>query len=109
MKKWEVGTSKDHFGANTLIACDYEVHATPKEPGSSKKVPVNSKVRALVQESGAKDAEIERLKKRLAEVETERDALRTELAREKEKNDGILQGVLKLLQVKNQAPSSSQP
>jgi len=44
MKNWEVGTSKDYFGANTLIACDYEVHATPKEPGSSKKVPVNSKV-----------------------------------------------------------------
>ena len=70
---------------------------------------MNSKVRALVQESGAKDAEIERLKKRLVEMETKRDALRTELAREKEKNDGILQGMLKHLQVKNQAPSSSQP
>ncbi|XP_070039819.1 uncharacterized protein [Nicotiana tomentosiformis] len=58
--------------------------------------------------SGAKDVEIERLKKRLAEVETQRDAVRTELAREKEKNDGILQDMLKLLQAKNQAPSSSQ-
>ncbi|XP_070020145.1 uncharacterized protein [Nicotiana sylvestris] len=84
MKKWEVGTSKDHFEANTLLACDYEIHATTKEPGSSKKVPMNSKVRVLVQESRAKDAEIERLKKRLAKVETKRDALRTELAREKE-------------------------
>ncbi|XP_070055141.1 uncharacterized protein [Nicotiana tomentosiformis] len=102
IKKWEVGTSKDHFGANTLTACDYEVHTIPKELGSSKKVPVNSKVRALVQESGAKDAEIERLKKRLAEVETERDALRTELAKEKEKNDGILYDMLKPLQAKNQ-------
>ncbi|XP_070017144.1 uncharacterized protein [Nicotiana sylvestris] len=72
-------------------------------------VPVNSKVRALVQESGAKDVEIERLKKRLVEVETKKDALRTELAREKEKNDDTLQGMLKLLQVKNQAPISSQP
>lgn len=97
------------FWGNSLIACDYEVHATPKELGSSKKVPVNSKVRALVQESRAKNAEIERLKKRLAEVETERDALRTKLAREKEKNDGILQDMLKLLQAKNQAPTSSQP
>ncbi|XP_070043045.1 uncharacterized mitochondrial protein AtMg00810-like [Nicotiana tomentosiformis] len=55
------------------------------------------------------DAEIERIKKRLAEVETERDALRTELTREKENNDGILQDMLKLLQTKNQTPSSSQP
>ena len=100
MKKWEVSTSIDHFWVNTLRACNYEVNVTPKEPSSSKKVPVNSKVRALVQESGAKDVEIERLKKRLVEMETKRDALRTELAREKEKNDGILQGVLKLLQVK---------
>ncbi|XP_070040100.1 uncharacterized protein [Nicotiana tomentosiformis] len=44
IKKWEVGTSKDHFGANTLTACDYEVQTTPKESGSSKKVPANSKV-----------------------------------------------------------------
>ncbi|XP_070008475.1 uncharacterized protein [Nicotiana sylvestris] len=105
----EVGTSKDHFGANTLTACDYEVQTTPKEPGSSKKVPLNSKVRALVQESGAKDVEIDRLNKRLAEVETERDALRAELAKEKEKNDGILQDMLKLLQAKDQEPSPSQP
>ncbi|XP_070035725.1 intracellular protein transport protein USO1-like [Nicotiana tomentosiformis] len=67
-----------------------------------------SKVRALVKESGAKDAKIERLKKRLAEVETERDALRIELARENKKNDDILQDMLKLLQAKNQAPSSSE-
>nr|XP_009629519.1 uncharacterized protein LOC104119656 [Nicotiana tomentosiformis] len=55
-----------------------------QEPGSSKKVPVNSKVRALVQESGAKNVEIEKLKKRLAEVESERDALMAELAKEKD-------------------------
>ncbi|XP_070057727.1 uncharacterized protein [Nicotiana tomentosiformis] len=88
IKQWEVGTSKDRFGENTLTACDYEVHTTPKEPGSSKNVPVNSKVLALVQENGAKDAEINRLKKRLAEVEAERDTLRAELEKEKEKNDG---------------------
>ncbi|XP_070046977.1 secreted RxLR effector protein 161-like [Nicotiana tomentosiformis] len=46
--------------------------------------------RKSTSESGAKDAEIERLKKRLPEAETKRAALRTELAREKEKNDGIL-------------------
>nr|XP_033510344.1 uncharacterized protein LOC117275092 [Nicotiana tomentosiformis] len=68
IKKWEVSISKDHSGENTLTACDYEVHTTHKEPGSSKNIPVNSKVRALVQESGAKDAKIERLKKRLAEI-----------------------------------------
>ncbi|XP_070053969.1 uncharacterized protein [Nicotiana tomentosiformis] len=50
-----------------------------------------------------------RLKKRLAEVETERDALRTKLAMEKEKNEGILHDMLKLLQAKNQEPSPSQP
>ncbi|XP_070051781.1 uncharacterized protein [Nicotiana tomentosiformis] len=85
------------------------VHTTPKEHGSSKKVHVNSKVRALVQESGAKNFEIERLKKMLEEVEAERDALRAELAKEKEKNDGILQDMLKLLQAKNQEPGPSQP
>ncbi|XP_070034568.1 intracellular protein transport protein USO1-like [Nicotiana tomentosiformis] len=88
---------------------EVRVHTTPIEPGSSKKVPVNSKVQTLVQESGAKDAEIDRLKKRLAEVETEIDALRTELAKEKEKNDGILQDMLKLPQAKNQASGPSQP
>ncbi|XP_070002001.1 uncharacterized protein [Nicotiana sylvestris] len=109
LKKWEVATNNDYFRAKTLIVCDFEVHATPNEPSSSKKAPVNSKVRALVQESGAKDAEIARLKTRLAEVESERDALRTELAREKEKNVGILQDMLELLQAKNQVPSSSKP
>ncbi|XP_070056524.1 COP1-interactive protein 1-like [Nicotiana tomentosiformis] len=109
IRKWEVGTSKDHFGANTLTACDYKVHTTPKEPGSSKKVHVNSKVRALVQESGAKDAEIDRLKKRLAEVEIERDALRAEIPKEKEKNDGVLHDMLKLLKAKNQKSGPSQP
>ncbi|XP_075102922.1 uncharacterized protein LOC142177608 isoform X2 [Nicotiana tabacum] len=109
IKKWEVGTSMDHFGANTLTACDYEVHTTPKEPGSSKKVPVNRKVRALVQENGAKDAEIERLKKRLAELETEKDALGDKLAKEKEKNDGILHDTLELLHARNQEPDPSQP
>nr|XP_016474437.1 PREDICTED: uncharacterized protein LOC107796206 [Nicotiana tabacum] len=64
---------------------------------------------SLVQESEAKDAEIERLKKRLAEVETERDALRTELAKEKENNEGILHDMLKLLQVRNQESDPSQP
>lgn len=44
IKKWEVGTSKNHFGANTLTACDYEVQTTPKEPGLSKKVLVNIKM-----------------------------------------------------------------
>ncbi|XP_070037166.1 uncharacterized protein [Nicotiana tomentosiformis] len=100
----EVGNTKDHFGTNTLTACDYEVHTTPKEPDSSKKVPVNNKVRALVQESRAKDDEIKRLKKRMAEVETERDALRAELAKEKEKNEGILYDMLKLFPARNQDP-----
>jgi len=36
-----------------------------------------------VQESGVKEAEIARLKTRLAEVESERDALRTELSKGK--------------------------
>ncbi|XP_070043255.1 uncharacterized protein [Nicotiana tomentosiformis] len=109
LKKWDVSTNKDHFGANTLTVCDYEVHTAPKEPGSSKKVSVNNNVRALVQESGAKDAEIERLKKRLTEVEIERDDLKAELANEKEKNEGILHDMLKLLQARNQEPGPSQP
>ncbi|XP_070039770.1 uncharacterized protein [Nicotiana tomentosiformis] len=83
LKKWDVCTSKDYFGANTLTDCDYEILATPKEPGSSKRVPKNSRVRAFEQESGAKDVEIERLKKRLVEVETEGDSLRSQLARRK--------------------------
>nr|XP_009803926.1 PREDICTED: uncharacterized protein LOC104249244 [Nicotiana sylvestris] len=90
LKKWEMAASKDHFGINTLIACDYEVNSNPNEPGSSKKTPINSKVIALLQESEAKDAEIARLKNLLAEVESERDALKTELTKEKEKNNGIL-------------------
>nr|XP_009775644.1 PREDICTED: uncharacterized protein LOC104225519 [Nicotiana sylvestris] len=69
LKKWEMATSKDYFGINALIACDYEVTSIPNELGSSKKTPINSKVRALVQESGAKDAKIVRLKARLAEDE----------------------------------------
>ncbi|XP_070015801.1 uncharacterized protein [Nicotiana sylvestris] len=79
-------------GVETTESGEVGVNVTPKKSSSSKKIPVNSKSRALVQENGAKDAEIERPKKRLVEVETKRDALRTELAREKEKNDGILQG-----------------
>ncbi|XP_070007550.1 uncharacterized protein [Nicotiana sylvestris] len=93
LKKWEMATSKDYFGINTLIAYDYEVIAIPNESGLSNKTPLNSKVIDLVQESGAKDAEIARLKARLAEVESERDGLRTELTKEKEKNDGILQNI----------------
>ncbi|XP_070009936.1 uncharacterized protein [Nicotiana sylvestris] len=50
---------------------------------SSKKTPINSKVRALVQECEAKDAEVGRLEDRVAYVESERDALRTELTKEK--------------------------
>lgn len=44
----------------------------------------------LEQESEVKDAEIERLQKRLAQVEDQRDSLKSELEKEKEKNDGIL-------------------
>ncbi|XP_070050100.1 spindle pole component BBP1-like [Nicotiana tomentosiformis] len=84
-------------------------HTAPKERGPSKKVPVNNKVKALVQESGAKDIEIERLKKRLTEVEIERDTLRAELGKEKEKNEGILHDMLKLLQARNQESGPSQP
>ena len=69
-------------------------------------LPINNKVRALVHESEAKDAEIARLKARLAEVESERDALRTEVTKENEKNDRILHNMLNLLQTQNQ-PSSS--
>jgi len=109
LKKAEMATSKDHFGINTLLACDYEIHVVPNEPGSSKRTHINNKVRALVQESGAKDAEIARLKTRLAEVESERDVLRVELTKEREKNEGILHDMLNLLQAKTQAPSSSKP
>ncbi|XP_070008011.1 uncharacterized protein [Nicotiana sylvestris] len=63
----------------------------------------------VYKKSGAKDAEVERLKKRLAEVETDRDALRAELAKDKEKNKGILHDTLKLLQAKNQELGPSQP
>lgn len=45
-----------------------------------------------------KDAEIERLQKQLAEVEVDRDSLKSELPKEQEKNDGVLQAMLKLLQ-----------
>nr|XP_016459579.1 PREDICTED: uncharacterized protein LOC107783122 [Nicotiana tabacum] len=98
MKKWEMASSKDHFGINTLIVCDYLVSAIPNEPGSSKKTSINSKVRALVQECEAKDAEIARFKARVVEVESEMDALGTELTKENEKNDGILHNMLNLLQ-----------
>lgn len=54
----------------------------------------------LEQESRVKDAEIERLQKRLAQVEDQRDSLKSELKKEKEKNDSILQDTLKLLQAK---------
>ncbi|XP_070034203.1 uncharacterized protein [Nicotiana tomentosiformis] len=62
------------------------------------------KPKAVYKRVGAKDAEIERLKKRLAKVETGRDALRAELATEKEKNEGIFHDMLKLLQDINQEP-----
>nr|XP_016433873.1 PREDICTED: uncharacterized protein LOC107760350 [Nicotiana tabacum] len=35
LKKWEMASSKDHFGINALLACDYAVNAIPNEPGSS--------------------------------------------------------------------------
>ncbi|XP_075110990.1 uncharacterized protein LOC142181631 [Nicotiana tabacum] len=98
LKKWEMASSKDHFGMNTLLACDYAVNVIPNELGSSQKAPINSKVRTLVQECAAKDAEIARLKACVTEVESERDGLRTELAKEKEKNDGILHNMLNLPQ-----------
>ena len=89
LKKWEMASSKEHFGIKTLLACDYPVNAIPVEPGSSLSTPINSKVRTLVQECAAKDAEIARLKARVVEVEAERDGLRIELAKERDKNDGI--------------------
>ncbi|XP_070011743.1 uncharacterized protein [Nicotiana sylvestris] len=107
LMKWEMASCKEHFGVKTLLACDYLVNATPVEPGSSLKTPVNSKVRALVQECGSKDAEIARLQAHVAELETKRDDLRTELAKEKEKSDGMLQNMLNLLQT--QPSSSSKP
>ncbi|XP_070010257.1 uncharacterized protein [Nicotiana sylvestris] len=67
-----------------------KINAIPNEPGSSKKTPINSKVMALVQECETKNAEIARLKARVAKVESERDALRNELTKENEKSDGIL-------------------
>lgn len=70
----------------------------PKKPGSSKRVYKNNRVRALEQKSWVKDAEIERLQKQLAEVEVDRDSLKSELPKEQEKNDGVLQAMLKLLQ-----------
>nr|XP_009619758.1 E3 ubiquitin-protein ligase BRE1-like 2 [Nicotiana tomentosiformis] len=66
-------------------------------------------IELLNRESGSNDTEIERLKKRLSEVETERDALRAELAKEKEKNEGILHDMLKLFQARNQEPVLFQP
>ncbi|XP_019253883.1 PREDICTED: uncharacterized protein LOC109232574 [Nicotiana attenuata] len=107
LKKWEMASSKEHFGSKTLQACDYMLSTAPVEPGSSAKTPVNSKVRALVQEVGAKDAEIARLQARVAELEGERNGLRAELAKEKEKNEGMLQQMLNLLQT--QPSSSSKP
>ncbi|XP_019241620.1 PREDICTED: uncharacterized protein LOC109221609 [Nicotiana attenuata] len=107
LKKWKMASSKEHFGSKTLQACDYMLSTAPVEPGSSAKTPVNSKVRALVQEVGAKDAEIARLQARAAELEGERNGLRAELAKEKEKNEGMLQQMLNLLQT--QPSSSSKP
>ncbi|XP_070003451.1 uncharacterized protein [Nicotiana sylvestris] len=68
-----------------------------------------SKVRTLVQEYTTKDTEIARLKAHVVKVETERDGLKTELAKEKEKNDGILQNMLNLLQTQTQPSSSTKP
>lgn len=109
LKKWEMASSKDHFGINTLLVCDYAVTAIPNEPGSSQKAPINNKVRTLVQECIAKDTEIARLKARLIEVETKGDGLGIDLAKEKEKNDGILHNMLSLLQTQTQPSSSSKP
>lgn len=58
----------------------------------------------MEQESEVKDADIKRLKDRLADVEAKRDYLKAKLAKEKEKNDGILRDTLKLIQAKNQEP-----
>nr|XP_009761592.1 PREDICTED: uncharacterized protein LOC104213746 [Nicotiana sylvestris] len=69
LKKWEMTSSKEHFGIKTLLACDYPA--------------------------------------RVGELETERDGLRTELAKEKEKSDGILQNMMNLFQT--QPSSSSKP
>ncbi|XP_019238649.1 PREDICTED: uncharacterized protein LOC109218728 [Nicotiana attenuata] len=107
LKKWEMASSKEHFGSKTLQACDYMLSTAPVEPGSSVKTPVNSKVRALIQEVGAKDTEIARLQARVAELEGERNGLRAELAKEKEKNESMLQQMLNLLQT--QPSSSSKP
>nr|XP_016440658.1 PREDICTED: uncharacterized protein LOC107766394 [Nicotiana tabacum] len=82
--KWEMASSKEHFGIKTLLAYDYSVNAIPIEPGSSQKTPINSKVRTLVQECAAKDAEIAQLKARVVEVKTEKDGLRTQLAKKGE-------------------------
>lgn len=61
----------------------------------------------MVQEVGTRDAEIARLQARIAELEEERNGLRAELAKEKEKNEGMLQQMLNLLQI--QPSSSSKP
>lgn len=97
LKTRYVCMSKDYFGVNTLTNFYYGVHIALKEPSSSKRVPKNNKVRALEHESGVKDAETERLKTSLAEVEVERYFLKYELKKEKEKNEGIIQDMLKLL------------
>ncbi|XP_070014724.1 uncharacterized protein [Nicotiana sylvestris] len=60
-------------------------------------------------ECEAKDTEIARLKARVAEVESERDAVKIELTKEKENNDGILHNMLNLLQAQNQPSSSPKP
>ncbi|XP_019241822.1 PREDICTED: uncharacterized protein LOC109221838, partial [Nicotiana attenuata] len=35
LKKWEMASSKEHFGIKTLQACDYILSVGPVEPGSS--------------------------------------------------------------------------
>lgn len=106
LKKWEMASNKDHFGVKTLQACDYLLSVAPVESSSSLKTPVNSKVRALVQECGTKDAEIARLQARVAELENERNSLKDELTKEKEKGKGMLQTMLNLLQSQPSSPPS---
>ncbi|XP_019257635.1 PREDICTED: uncharacterized protein LOC109235841 [Nicotiana attenuata] len=77
LKKWKMASSKEHFGIKTL------------------------------QEVGTKDAEIARLQARVVELEEDRNGLRAELAKEKEKCEGMLQTMLNLLQT--QSSSSSKP
>nr|XP_016454937.1 PREDICTED: nucleolin-like [Nicotiana tabacum] len=95
--------------AITRKFADNELELEAKAVYKSEMKPPHKVLFEFVNKSGAKDIENERLKKRPAEVETEKDALRVELAKDKEKNEGILHDMLQLLQARNQEPSPSQP